>query len=253
MAAEATTEGEVMTNEELIREALGVMHCLGIDNLRAKGAIILLTEALRRAETERDAQAKEFARFKAVAALANSVVRWDSLLNEMHEQKARAQRAEQERDAQAALVATLTAERDVARAVKNGLHGIINHRERELSELTATRDLLLTENARLRKERDAARVVHACPPKGSGVMPCCGATPFEKQGERLTMDPALVNCDRQRLIAENARLQKEVAQCEKRNSDLSADAIQVASKYQRERDEARAQIATLELLRRGGK
>ena len=107
-----------MTNEtgKLIEEALEVMHCLGIDNLRAKGAIILLTEALRRAETERDAQAKEFARFKAVAAEANSVVRWDSLLNEMHEQKARAQRAERERDAQAALVATLTAERDEARA-----------------------------------------------------------------------------------------------------------------------------------------
>ena len=74
---------------------------------------------------------------------------------------------------------------------------------------------------RLQKERDAARVVHACPPKGSGVMPCCGATPFEKQGEWLTVNPALVNCDRQRLIAENARL--------------------------------RAEVSTLELLRRGGK
>ena len=120
MAAEATTEGEVMTNEELIREALGVMHCLGIDNLRAKGAIILLTEALRRAETERDAQAKEFARFKAVAALANSVVRWDSLLNEMHEQKARAQRAEQERDAARAELARLTTPRPIAEAPKDG-------------------------------------------------------------------------------------------------------------------------------------
>ena len=52
-------------------------------------------------------------------------------------------------------------------------------------------------------------------------MPCCGATPFEKQGEWLTVNPALVNCDRQRLIAENARL--------------------------------RAEVSTLELLRRGGK
>lgn len=34
---------------------------------------------------------------------------------------------------------------------------------------------------------------------------------------------------------------------------LSADALQVASKYQRDLDEARAQIATLELLRRGEK
>ena len=250
-----------MTNEtgKLIEEALEVMHCLGIDNLRAKGAIILLTEALRRAETERDAQAKEFARFKAVAALGNSVARWDSLLNEMHEQKARAQRAEQERDAQAALVATLTAERDEARAGQDQLAAWLRDAMRKAAqydetqaqvwglicvatncaikadesypalrqvldqraELTATRDLLTAENARLQKERDAARVVHACPPKGSGVMPCCGATPFEKQGEWLTVNPALVNCDRQRLIAENARL--------------------------------RAEVSTLELLRRGGK
>ena len=181
-----------MTNEtgKLIEEALEVMHCLGIDNLRAKGAIILLTEALRRAETERDAQAKEFARFKAVAALANSVVRWDSLLNEMHEQKARAQRAERERDAQAALVATLTAERDEARAGQDQLAAWLRDAMRKAAqydetqaqvwglicvatncaikadesypalrqvldqraELTATRDLLTAENARLQQE-----------------------------------------------------------------------------------------------------
>ena len=64
-------------------------------------------------------------------------------------------------------------------------------------ERDAQHDLVL----RLTAERDAVSVVHACPPKGSGVMPCCGATPFEKQGERLTADPALVNCDRQRLAA----------------------------------------------------
>ena len=113
-------------------------------------------------------------------------------------------------------------------------------------ERDAQHDLVL----RLTAERDAVSVVHACPPKGSGVMPCCGATPFEKQGERLTADPALVNCDRQRLIAENARLQKEHDAYVQR---LSADALQVASKYQRDLDEARAQIATLELLRRGEK
>ena len=114
------------------------------------------------------------------------------------------------------------------------------------AERDAQHDLVL----RLTAERDAVSVVHACPPKGSGVMPCCGATPFEKQGERLTADPALVNCDRQRLIAENARLQKEHNAYVQR---LSADALQVASKYQRDRDEARSQVATLELLRRGGK
>lgn len=204
-----------MTNEtgKLIEEALEVMHCLGIDNLRAKGAIILLTEALRRAETERDAQAKEFARFKAVAALGNSVARWDSLLNEMHEQKARAQRAERERDAQAALVATRTAERDEARVqlraandflrvvtlerdhaqqvevpdafwqrdeaqaqvwglicvATNGqwrerdqtertqrnlsfMGACLDEEQRKVAELTATRDLLTAENARLQQE-----------------------------------------------------------------------------------------------------
>ena len=52
------------------------------------------------------------------------------------------------------------------------------------------------------------------------------------------------------LTAENARLQKEHDAYVQR---LSADALQVASKYQRDLDEARAQIATLELLRRGEK
>ena len=113
-------------------------------------------------------------------------------------------------------------------------------------ERDAQHDLVL----RLTAERDEASIVHACPPKGSGVMPCCWATPFEKQGERLTTNPALVTCDRQRLIAENARLQKEHDAYVQR---LSADALQVASKYQRDLDEARAQIATLELLRRGEK
>ena len=65
-------------------------------------------------------------------------------------------------------------------------------------ERDAQHDLVL----RLTAERDAVSVVHACPPKGSGVMPCCGATPFEKQGERLTTNPALVTCDRQRLAAD---------------------------------------------------
>ena len=56
------------------------------------------------------------------------------------------------------------------------------------AERDAQHDLVL----RLTAERDEASIVHACPPKGSGVMPCCWATPFEKQGERLTADPALV-------------------------------------------------------------
>lgn len=37
--------------------------------------------------------------------------------------------------------------------------------------------------------------VHACPPDGSGIMPCCGRTPFEvPRTDRMTSDPALVTC-----------------------------------------------------------
>ena len=37
---------------------------------------------------------------------------------------------------------------------------------------------------------------HACPPNGSGIMPCCGCTPFEKMGDRITNDHHLVTCGR---------------------------------------------------------
>lgn len=37
-------------------------------------------------------------------------------------------------------------------------------------------------------------VVHACPPDGSGIMPCCGRTPFETPGDRITMNPNNVTC-----------------------------------------------------------
>ncbi len=40
----------------------------------------------------------------------------------------------------------------------------------------------------------APEVVHACPPDGSGVMPCCGRTPFECMADRMTSDPDLVTC-----------------------------------------------------------
>lgn len=37
--------------------------------------------------------------------------------------------------------------------------------------------------------------VHRCPPKGSGIMPCCDKTPFEvPRTDRMTVDPALVTC-----------------------------------------------------------
>ena len=37
-------------------------------------------------------------------------------------------------------------------------------------------------------------IVHQCPPRGSGLMPCCGLSPFEAQGDRLTTNPDLVTC-----------------------------------------------------------
>lgn len=41
----------------------------------------------------------------------------------------------------------------------------------------------------------AAGVTHRCPPKGSGLMPCCGRTPFEvPTWDRMTLDAALVTC-----------------------------------------------------------
>lgn len=37
--------------------------------------------------------------------------------------------------------------------------------------------------------------VHQCPPRGSGVMPCCGRTPFEvPTWNRMTLDSLLVTC-----------------------------------------------------------
>jgi hypothetical protein len=40
----------------------------------------------------------------------------------------------------------------------------------------------------------ASPIVHLCPPEGSGIMPCCGRTPFEATDDRMTLDPALVTC-----------------------------------------------------------
>jgi hypothetical protein len=37
--------------------------------------------------------------------------------------------------------------------------------------------------------------VHACPPDGSGLTPCCGRTPFELPGtDRMTTGPSAVTC-----------------------------------------------------------
>jgi hypothetical protein len=43
---------------------------------------------------------------------------------------------------------------------------------------------------------DAGAVTHRCPPEGSGIMPCCGRTPFEVLDDRITLDDSLVTCRR---------------------------------------------------------
>lgn len=37
--------------------------------------------------------------------------------------------------------------------------------------------------------------IHKCPPLGSGIMPCCGKTPFEvPRTDRMTLDRTQVTC-----------------------------------------------------------
>lgn len=48
--------------------------------------------------------------------------------------------------------------------------------------------------AAVTKSVDPLVVVHECPPDGSGIMPCCGRTPFEALDSRMATDPSLVTC-----------------------------------------------------------
>lgn len=63
---------------------------------------------------------------------------------------------------------------------------------------------------------DAGVTIHACPAKGEGMMPCCGRTPFEVMADRMTTNPALINCDRVRLQTERAALAQENARLTER-------------------------------------
>ncbi len=67
---------------------------------------------------------------------------------------------------------------------------------------------------RERSRRDDEGVtIHMCPPSDSGVLPCCGRTPFEVLMDRITTKPEFVNCDRlklqQELAAAREQLQRE--------------------------------------------
>lgn len=43
-------------------------------------------------------------------------------------------------------------------------------------------------------ETPESAIVHACPPSGYGLMPCCQRPPLEVPSERITDDPARVTC-----------------------------------------------------------
>ena len=48
---------------------------------------------------------------------------------------------------------------------------------------------------RKRWELSGSEIVHRCPPKGSGLTPCCDKTMFELPSfHRVTLDPKLVTC-----------------------------------------------------------
>ncbi|UJV41616.1 hypothetical protein [Streptomyces sp. AMCC400023] len=51
----------------------------------------------------------------------------------------------------------------------------------------------------LRGDRVDSVVIHACPPDGTGLTPCCGRTPLElPRTHRMTNDPAMVTCGQTR-------------------------------------------------------
>lgn len=58
---------------------------------------------------------------------------------------------------------------------------------------------------------DEPETVHACPPEGSGVMPCCGRTPFEAPRiHRISSDPDAVTCSKPNPASLREQLPDEV-------------------------------------------
>lgn len=246
------------------------------------GTTEYLIAALRRAEAERDELRATVTRLNRRAQTAEAGVRDNveackaagvsmgrTLANAAADMYLRrAEQAEAERDAQHEQVLRLTGELE-ALATKTGdvewredaAVEVVKMRGRQISELTATRDLLLTENARLQQQLSRPDpVVHETPV--DGVVPCCGQKLHDlKDGARVNEGP-LVNCDRMRLLsrvgevssanllltAENERLQQEHnAYCRK----LANDGLTVASRLQGELDALRAENETLHYLLNG--
>ena len=142
-----------------------------------------LLAALRRAEAERDEARRDAEAHKRQTKDVTA-----KALELTKEVGAKLDRAEAERDAQHEQVLRLTGERDALVFHNAEIEEAMLRAADQRDELTATRDLLTAEHARLQKERDAAiaRVarddagvtVHACPSPGSALMPCCGRPPF---------------------------------------------------------------------------
>jgi hypothetical protein len=85
--------------------------------------------------------------------------------------------------------------------------------------------------AQAQREADPGSVVHACPrPADDGIMPCCGRTPFEVVlTDRMTLDPALVTCERQaQRDAAELRRRLDLAHHARRGKERQLDGIRRA-------------------------
>lgn len=203
-----------MTNEteKLIEEAQWYARRIGdYDGVPTELEDVLdgVVAALRLSQAERDAALKQAAA-------------WEIQAQDLRD---RLVRAEAERDAQHDLVLRLTAERDEAKADA-------------VRMLTAASQPGIT-SARLAADLDEARaqvwglicVATNCAIKADKGFPALRQVLDQRDELTATRDL---------LIDENARLQKEHNAYVQR---LSADALQVASKYQRERDAAQSMEA----------
>ena len=296
-------EAQSMTTDTLIEEAMGEMHRLGIDNLRAKGAIVLLVEALRRAEAERDearrdaeaykrqtqevsAKAIEFtkevsakleqAEAERDAAIARAVnaeqeqADMERLLEMQHERTRqadelwrkqhnkpltspdlgtliewlmkRAEKAEAERDAQRAEVLRLTGELQQSRKESLERARTVLMLDEDFDEACALGfglGCMLT-NAQWR-ERDAAERAQ----RGLKRMQSC----LQDEGRRVSE----LTATRDLLTAENARLQKERDEAQAELEYVKQTWAEMSLLEEKEIKALQARVATLELLLRGGK
>lgn len=84
--------------------------------------------------------------------------------------------------------------------VPEGATAIVGDPDEQLTRLIAERDALAVllegyeDLLAILGEAPPSETVHASPPKGSGVMPCCGRAPLEVPSNRVTVFPRLVTC-----------------------------------------------------------